>query len=463
MNRIGRPALALLHAFAPAVVLCSFIGAASPAGAQVISNAIKTAPDVTASRAQIQQYIDAAAKRLMSEDPDEQSKARNLLIDGVNLTGGASATGQLSAAYLDTYATAAAKSLTPLTSNPDTRIRLNAAIATARIAEKANNLRLSDLAIRFMNDKSAAVALWGVKAARAMVPAAVVGPPNNPLMPALIKIVQRNPLGPVVNEIYQALSLGIFDTGAAPQRPNPVQIKAVVPNMLGVFRQRVNAYQRGTIPTDPSVDNVAAEFLTYSPVWTQMTPAQQTQAMQAVSDLLGFAGQYAELATGDERQALLPVFQRTGKALQVVGETMNLPGVVKAAKDVQGISSGMDGTEVRNRADAVALALKAAPQFATVKPAAPINVGEPEPTAGGDAGGADAGGAEGDTGAKSGSDGKGGAKPKPPAAPPLPPRGVQPRQPAPGTAPGTPSGAVPPAGRPAPAPPAGTGAPTQQK
>jgi len=30
MNRIGRPALALLHAFAPAVVLCSFIGAAWP-------------------------------------------------------------------------------------------------------------------------------------------------------------------------------------------------------------------------------------------------------------------------------------------------------------------------------------------------------------------------------------------------------------------------------------------------
>ena len=302
-----------------------------------------------------------------------------------------------------------------------------------------------------------------------MVPAAVVGPANNPLMPALIKIVQRNPLGPVVNEIYQALSLSIFDPAQPPaQRPNAAQIKAVLPNMLGVFRQRVNAYSRGAVPTDPSVDNLAAEFITYSPVWTQMTPAQQTQAMQSVSDLLGFAGQYAELMSGNERDPLIPVFQRTGKALQVVGETMNLPGVVKAAKDVQGISSGMDGTEVRNRADAVALALKATPQFATVKPAAPINMGgEPEPTAGGDAGGAD------DAGGKSGFDGKGGAgdaggksRPKPPPAPPLPPRGVQPRPPGtgatpPGAAPGTGPGAAP--GRPAPAPPAGTGAPAQQK
>jgi hypothetical protein len=455
MNRFGRPALAFL----PALVLCLFAGAAD---AQVIPNTVKTAPDVTASRGQIQQYVDAAVKRLGSEDPDEQAKARNLLIDGANLTGAGAAAGQPSAAYLDTYATAAAKSLAPLTAHPDMRVRLNAAIAAARIAEKANNLRLSDVAIRFMNDKSPAVALWGVKAARAMVPAAVVGPANNPLMPSLIQIVGRNPLGPVVNEIYQALSLSIFDAAAPPaQRPNPAQIKAVLPNMLGVFRQRVNAYARGALPADPSVDNLAAEFLTYSPVWTQMTPAQQTQAMQSVSDLLGFAGQYAELMAGNERDALLPLFQRTGKALQVVGETMNLPGVVKAAKDVQGVSSGMDGTEVRNRADAVALALKATPQFAGVKPAAPINMGgEPEPA------GTEAGGGA-DSGAKSGFDGKGGpgnaGRPKAPAAPPLPPRGVQPRPtaPPPGAAPGGTTG------RPAPAAPAspqgGAGAPGAPK
>jgi hypothetical protein len=337
------------------------------------------------------------------------------------------------------------------------------------------------VAIRFMNDKVPGVALWGVKAARAMVPAAVANQGNNPLMPALIATVQRNPLGPVVTEIYQALALNIFELPAN-QRPNPAQIKAVLPNMIGVFRQRVNAYARGAIPADPSVDNLAAEFLTYSPVWTQMTPAQQMQAMQAISDLLGFAGQYAELASGDERQALIPVFQRTGKALQVVGETMNLPGVVKAAKDVQAISSGMDGTEVRNRADAVAVALQAAPQFAAIKPAAAINMGAP-PDAGTPAGDTGAGtGTDADTSGKSDgkSDGKGApgdtggrTKPKPPPLPPIQQRGIPPanRQPAtppgggPAAAPGQP-GAQPPAQPGAqPAPPArGSGAaPTQQK
>ena len=55
MNRIGRPALAFL----PALALCWFAGA-GVATAQSIPNTVKTAPDVTANRAQIQQYIDAA-------------------------------------------------------------------------------------------------------------------------------------------------------------------------------------------------------------------------------------------------------------------------------------------------------------------------------------------------------------------------------------------------------------------
>src|SRR3989442_417010 len=144
MNRFGRPALALL----PAFTLCLFAGRAL-AQTAVITDAVKTSPDVAANRATIQQYVDAAAKRLASEEVDDQSKGRTQLVDGAQLrAGGANA--QPSDAYLDAYALAVAKALTPLTGHDDMRVRLNAAIAAARIAEKASNLRLADVAIKFM-------------------------------------------------------------------------------------------------------------------------------------------------------------------------------------------------------------------------------------------------------------------------------------------------------------------------
>ena len=221
--------------------------------------------------------------------------------------------------------------------------------------------------------------------------------------------------------------------------------------MLAVFRQRVNAYARGAVPADPSVDNLASDFLAFNPVWTQMTAQQQQQAVQSISDLLGYAGQYAELSTGDERQPLIPVFQRTGKALQLIGETLNLDGVVKAARDVQGVTTGMDGTEARNRADAVAQALQATAPFKAIKPAPQISLGgEPSTSAGGDEDTGEAG-----TGAKEGFDGtgapgEGGAQKK--AGPKPPP----PRSPAARPAPAPATGqrpAAPPAGQNGTAPP----------
>lgn len=452
MNRFGRPALAALSGLSLLLVL---IGAPRTAGGQtvVLPPNIKTAADASPHRATIQRYVDAAVKRLTSENADEQSKGRNALIDGASVVtrvGGGGAGGpSASASYLDAYAAAAARSLAPLAAHADMRVRLNAAIAAARIAEKANNLRLADLAVKFMNDKTPAVSLWGVKAAAAMVPAAVATPGNNPIMPALVQTVRRNPLGPVVLEVYHALVANIF-TARPNERPSPAQIKAIIPTMLGVYRQRVNAYARGAVPVDPSVDNVAAKYLTFSLVWSQMTPAQQTQVVQSISDLLGYAGQYAELMADDERQPLIPIFQRTGAALQVVGDSMSLPAVSKAARDVQGITTGMDGTEVRTRTDAVALALQQAPQFKGIKPPAAINMlgGDPGAGAATDPARTDAPpGADGAANPKSGFDGKGGAADAPKK--PAPPRQLPPVRRAPRPGP------------PAAAPPAGTGRPAQ--
>jgi hypothetical protein len=348
MNRTGRLALV------PLVLL--FSGATFGQ----VTDAMKTAPNVDAGA--IQRFVDAAAKNLTLEDADKQAKAREDLSNGVTLPSGN--TTPLSPVYADAYAGAVAKALMPLTTHEEMRVRLNAAIVNARVAERAGNTRLKDVTIKFINDKTSAVALWGVKAARGMLPAILAGanPANDPLLAAMVQAVQRFGFGPIVTEVYEALSLNVIT--ANPKPPANV-IKGAVPVMMQVYRTRVDAYGGG-IPPDPGIDNTAAEFFGFSTVWQLLTPPQRTDAVQAMVDLLSLAAQHAALMEGDERQPLLPVFKRTGSVLQVIGDAVKSSALSNAAKEIQRVSSGMDGTDVTQRATALTAAARTA--FPGLKP-----------------------------------------------------------------------------------------------
>ena len=300
MNCTGRPALV------PALVLLL-----SGAAYGQLTDAIKRAPNP--DNAAIQQHVDNAVKDLLVDDDTRQARGRD------NLSNGAAVGGDPppSAVFLDAYAAAVGKALTPLAAHEDARVRLNAAIATARVAERAGNTRLADLAVRFMNDKNMAVALWGTKAARAMLPSALMQGGNSPLLPALAQAVKQAPVGPVVAEAYDALTLNVF---TAKERPQPATIKLLVPEMLRVYRMRVDRYARSGPPADAAVDSHAAEFLSFAPVWQQMSPQQRTESVQAMSDVLNFAAQYAQLMDANDRQSRVPLFKRTGAALQVIDD-----------------------------------------------------------------------------------------------------------------------------------------------
>ena len=353
MNPTGRLALRFGHRLVVPVLLLA--GAASSFGQ--IPDAAKKAPNPDTNL--IQQQVDAAVKNLTNDDAEKQAAGREALAKGAEMN---DATGQASPQYLDAYAAAVAKALDPLTKHEDMRVRLNAAIANARVAERAGNTRLDAVTVKFVNDKTSAVALWGVKASRAMLPAALGRGGKQPLVEATVGAVQRFMVGPIVNEVYEALSLNVLSLN---NRVQPAVIKAAIPYMLQVYRMRVDAYGVA-VPPDPSIDNTAAEFLSFATVWQQMTPAQRTEAIQAMSDLVSYAGQYAQLMEGEERTGLLTVFKRTGAALQVVGDASKNPALANAARDVQKISSGMDGTEIVQKTDALTAALRQA--FASVKP-----------------------------------------------------------------------------------------------
>jgi hypothetical protein len=384
MNRTGhlplRPRHRFARPFAPRVAPRLWLGLPLLSalvlfhGTQALgqlNDAAKKNPNPDA--AAIQQWVDNAAKNLTNDDPEKQAKGRDDLSAGVVLSDAAA---QASPQYLDAYAAAVAKALDPLTSHEDMRVRLNAAIANARVADRAGNTRLADVTVKFINDKTSAVALWGVKAARSMLPAALAQGANHPIVAAMVNAVQRFMVGPIITEVYDALALDVF------RKPPPANvIKASVPQMLRVYRMRVDAYA-AAVPPDPAQDNTAAEFLSYAPVWQQMSAAQHTETVQAMCDLIGLVGQYAQLMEGEERQPLLPVFKRTGAALQVIGDTVKNGPISNAAKEVQRVSSGMDGTEIVQRTTALTDALQKGFQGLKAPPKLQ------EPPAEGEAGGA---------------------------------------------------------------------------
>ncbi len=417
MNRLRRLAL---------VPLLSFVFAGAASGQ--ITNAIKQAPDVAAHRQTIQSYVDTNVKVLAGADEEKRRDARERLVAGVI------SDGEASPVFLDFYAGALNKALLPLAKHEEMHVRLNAAVAAARVAQRANNARLAEVAVAFMNDKSPAVALWGVKAARHMLPSVVQQGEKNPLTPTMVQVAQRSVTAPIVVEVYDAFTMDVFDLS---KKTPPATLKAVIPQMLRVFRNRIELYKLPSGPAEPAADNIAAEFLTYQPVWQQMSPAQRTEAMQAIADLLGYAGQHAEIMLPEERNALLPVFRRTGKALQVVGDDLRSKEIAEAAQNVQKISSQMDGPDITKRTAAVLDALKSTKEFAALKATPKLELlppeeGAPPPTETATDGGGDRPGAS--------NGGPGDSRNAPPGAPDARPAGAG-RNPGTGPSNGAASGA----------------------
>src|SRR5439155_19884244 len=152
--------LASLIALAPARI-------ARAQGMGNVPNGVKTATEVTQYKAQIEAFVTAAVQQLAADAPDAQAKARQALEAESKVNGQPTA----SPVYLDAYTIILATHLQPLLTNPNLRVRMNVAIATANIAQVADNDHLKDIALALVSDKNEAVVLWGIKASRFIIPA----------------------------------------------------------------------------------------------------------------------------------------------------------------------------------------------------------------------------------------------------------------------------------------------------
>jgi hypothetical protein len=304
------------------------------------------------------------------DDPDHQSQARQALIANASTPQGAAPS------FLDSYATALDAQLKNIINSPSIRVRLNAAIVAAKVAEKADNTRLSSTIAALMMDKSEGVALWGLKGARAIMPAVLRNPLQQPaVLQNLIPAVQAHPTGAVVQEAYAALNI-LGRKGVTPQMQ-----ATVTQHMLALMGARVKGYLNG-IPDEPMAEAVAETFLAdVTPVtglWNSgaLTPQLKMQILQGLSDLVSVQGQRAAVGNQDDLNKLVPALKWMGATLQVIAgpSQLNDAALLTAAADLRKVEVGLGGASIAQKANAASVALQNNKQFGTVNPPPKIQV-----------------------------------------------------------------------------------------
>ena len=425
-----------------------------PAATKAIAASAALKPQIPA----IQGFVAAAVTNLVSAPPAQQARARNALINEAMVNGLPNAT----PTYLDAYAQAVNTQLLPLAQHPSPRVRLNAAIVTADVARISNNIELAPAALAFMNDKSEAVVLWGMKAARWIIPAQLrvpVGGFNKNLADAIVPAVQKHSkghvAGAIVTEAYDALTLDVLDQQMF-AKVMPQQVAQIAPYVLALLQSRVALYQKG-VPPAPTADATGTRFLTDPKTWPTLGQ-QQVAAVQAMSDVIALAAQQAQTANAGDRIELALLVRQAGLAAATLAPAAQGTAIQQAANYNPAQATPQQVAAV---AEGVKAGLKATPQFANLKPAPAIvgNAPAPPPASAPTTGNVLI------PGASTSQPTAGGAPPGgvgvPPGTTPAAPGGAAPKPPAP-KAPGAGNGAgatkPPPAGNgPRPTPPAKNG------
>ncbi len=327
--RMSRPQLALCVS----LLISSLSSAALLAqSTQNIAPTIKTSNSIISSdENQIKTFLDAQIKRLSGISPAEQSAARDALAQEV-WAGASLAT----PAFLDIYAKLLNERIMPVLDNPSMRVRLNAAIAIARVAEHSRNFRLRQAVTKLLGDKTGPVVLWGMKAVGKILPAALASSPqgaSDPLLVAIVSAVQANPNGLIAAAAYDALSLDVFEhrTQAA-----PATLRAIIPTMQKVLQLRLDRYRMALID-DPQMEMPAVSFLVDGQVWNvqKSNPQWMRTSAQQLSDLLSLAAQqYALAEKQPEKDALMTLLKRCGSAGWVLADHAQSPDLKRVAEQI---------------------------------------------------------------------------------------------------------------------------------
>ncbi|MDB5290714.1 MAG: hypothetical protein JWL69_1955 [Phycisphaerales bacterium] len=301
-----------------------------------ITKTMREAVDAKPSRPLIDQYIAGQVKSLASDDPKAQKGARESLANEVGSP-------TVSSSFLDEYADSLNIAVLPLVdgkSKSDVHVRLSAAIAVARVAAKAGNNRLSPAALALVQDKSPAVALWGIKAAKYILPSMIIGLQNPaPMGQAIVDAVKTHSTGAVAEEAYNALLLQPDPNKHDDLRGyNDAVLKPYLAQPLALFEYRVKLYE-DFVPPQPVADALGCKFFVMARVWQAQASPQQAQSLQLMLDLLKGAAKQKQTADAAVATELTEVIRQTGGAFEVAALAMKNNALGTAAKALSKINN----------------------------------------------------------------------------------------------------------------------------
>jgi hypothetical protein len=306
----------------------------------------------------INQYIAQAMIELKSLDPAKQQAGRDALI---NFVAPAPNPPQPSPTFMSVYSQALNQQLAAIANAPDLRTRLNAAIATAKVAEKNDNEKLVPTITGQLNDKSEAIALWGMKAAKFVIPRGAEGAK---LIPQVVEAAKRFPSSSTI--AYQALI-----AGPGPSAP-------AIDAIHKLMQARIDMYQT-EIPADPLAEFPAMLQLVDSKWWNAQNASQQQKTEQLLTHLASVAGQRAVLNdTPENRSAMAAMIKKISGSMGAISFTTNKPSLTKKMDELtKGLGPAMGAQQIAGVADGMVTAIRA--EFSTVAPPPKLAATNPTP------------------------------------------------------------------------------------
>jgi hypothetical protein len=280
---------------------------------------LKSVKTLTPTKAQ----VEGPTKQLVGflkdkANPVNQSAARDQLMQAAQGIGPSGP----SVAFLEAYTEVLSKELMPLADDANPRTQLLAGIVTAEVAQAAKNPKLMDVAARLMKDKDAAVALWGMKAVKSIIPAVLKNPLLNStakqMLDQVIQTVKTHKRGEIVDEAYDAVTL---EQGSIPlfnpvKAVNPKGIDLLIDATLSLVDYRTSLYVKD-LPEGLAADGKAAGFLAVPAIWSALPEPRKQQAMQAISNLLAVTIQRAKVGAWKDTSGIFVTINTIGSFFEV--------------------------------------------------------------------------------------------------------------------------------------------------
>jgi hypothetical protein len=285
-----------------------------------IAAAVKGATIIDAAgEAQIKAFINEQLGKFREVNTDGVPKAREAII--AEARGG-------SAAYLAKYGEILnAEILGILKDVKDMRARLNVAIVVARVADIANNTKLEKSVLALLDKgQPEALKLWGMRAARPLLPELIKVNGEKPLIEAIIATVKQFPdNGPLAEDAYEALN---------PRNVAAKAVPIVVDPLLDLTAWRIEIYKNGVpgqggktlLPDVPDADSTPFINIFNQGVWTNLdkNKKQDVRTMQLACDLMHWSAARGEMpAYRMYREQLQSSINKVSGGIYVAASVLN--------------------------------------------------------------------------------------------------------------------------------------------